>query len=256
MIGDPLLDSPKWRQLPGARDEAEQVAGWFASNSERSGSVIDFDRARDTRIHCRLTRADLRALLRDGRYDIVHFAGHGLFRADDPETSAWILSDGELWSLEIRNTLADHPSPPWLVFANACEAGMDGARPNRKYHDNVFGLATAFINQGVAAYIAPLWPIDDLLAQYIALSFYRELLCERATLGEALRRAKAAAPSSRVSGRRRSQRKRRSGVGVARMGEPGALRRSDGGVVPGARRRIASGCRDAIRRDVATADRR
>ncbi|HVQ14601.1 MAG TPA: CHAT domain-containing protein, partial [Vicinamibacterales bacterium] len=193
VIGDPLLDSPKWRQLPGARDEAEQVAGWFASNSERAGSVIDFDRARDTRIHCRLTRAEMRALLRDGRYDIVHFAGHGLFRADDPETSAWILSDGELWSLEIRNTLADHPSPPWLVFANACEAGMDGVRPNRKYHDNVFGLATAFINQGVAAYIAPLWPIDDLLAQYIALGFYRELLCERATLGEALRRAKAAA---------------------------------------------------------------
>ena len=193
VIGDPLLDSPTWRQLPGARDEAEQVAGWFASNSERPGSVIDFDRARDTRIHCRLTRADVRALLREGRYDIVHFAGHGLFRADDPQTSAWILSDGELWSLEIRNTLADHPSPPWLVFANACEAGMDGARPNRRYHDNVFGLATAFINQGVAAYIAPLWPIDDLLAQYIALGFYRELLCERATLGEALRRAKAAA---------------------------------------------------------------
>jgi pimeloyl-ACP methyl ester carboxylesterase len=193
VIGDPLLDSGKWRQLPGARDEAEQVAGWFESNSAKSGSVIDFDRKRDTRIHCRLTRADVRALLRDGRYDIVHFAGHGLFRADDPETSAWIPSDGELWSLEIRNTLADHPSPPWLVFANACEAGMDGARPSRKYHDNVFGLATAFINQGVAAYIAPLWPIDDLLAQYIALGFYRELLCERATLGEALRRAKAAA---------------------------------------------------------------
>jgi pimeloyl-ACP methyl ester carboxylesterase len=193
VIGDPLLDSGKWRQLPGARDEAEQVAGWFESNSERSGSIIDFDRKRDTRIHCRLTRAEVRALLRDGRYDIVHFAGHGLFRVDDPETSAWILSDGELWSLEIRNTLADHPSPPWLVFANACEAGMDGARPNRRYHDNVFGLATAFINQGVAAYIAPLWPIDDLLAQYISLGFYRELLCERATLGEALRRAKAAA---------------------------------------------------------------
>jgi pimeloyl-ACP methyl ester carboxylesterase len=193
VIGDPLIDSSRWRQLPGARDEAEQVAGWFASNAEKSGSVIDFNRARDTRIHCRLTRAELRALLRDGRYDIVHFAGHGLFRVDDPETSAWILSDGELWSLEIRNTLADHPSPPWLVFANACEAGMDGARPSRKYHDNVFGLATAFINQGVAAYIAPLWPIDDLLAQFIALGFYRELLCERATLGEALRRAKAAA---------------------------------------------------------------
>ncbi|MCZ7640243.1 MAG: hypothetical protein M5U12_31830 [Verrucomicrobia bacterium] len=39
----------------------------------------------------------------------------------------------------------------------------------------------------------PLWPIDDLLAQHIALEFYRHLLSERLTLGEALRRAKAEA---------------------------------------------------------------
>jgi hypothetical protein len=197
VIGGPLLESDKWPQLPGARDEAEQVAGWFERNARRAGSIIDFDRARDAHIGCRVTRADVRAWLREGdgedHYDIVHFAGHGLFRSSDPETSAWILSDGELWSLEIRNTLAEHAAPPWLVFANACEAGMDASAPRRGYHDNVFGLATAFINQGVAAYIAPLWPIDDLLAQYIALDFYRELLCERATLGEALRRAKAAA---------------------------------------------------------------
>jgi pimeloyl-ACP methyl ester carboxylesterase len=193
VIGDPILESTQWRQLPGARAEAEQVAGWFAANSRTPGSVIEFNFERDTRINCRLTRADVRALLRDGGYDIVHFAGHGLFRADDPETSAWVLTDGELWSLEIRNTLNDHPAPPWLVFANACEAGMDAASPNRQYHNNVFGLATAFINNGVAAYIAPLWPINDLLAQFIAIKFYSQLLCERATLGEALRRAKAEA---------------------------------------------------------------
>jgi hypothetical protein len=194
IVGDPIFDSNlQWRQLPGARDEAEQVAGLFDRLCRDVGSIIDFDRKRDTRIHTRVTTADMRALLRDGGYDIVHFAGHGVFRADDPETSAWLMSDGELWSLEIRNTLAEHPAPPWLVYANACEAGMDAARPERKYQGNVFGLATAFINQGVAAYIAPLWPIDDMLAQHIALEFYRQLLCERATLGEALRRAKAGA---------------------------------------------------------------
>ena len=194
IIGDPVFDPGiPWRQLPGARDEAEQVAGWFERNSKEVGSVIEFDRRQDTRIHCRVTSAEMRALLREGGYDIVHFAGHGVFRADDPETSAWLMSDGELWSLEIRNTLSEHPAPPWLVFANACEAGMDAARPERRYQGNVFGLATAFINQGVAAYIAPLWPIDDLLAQHIALDFYRQLLSERATLGEALRRAKASA---------------------------------------------------------------
>ena len=191
VVGDPVFDeSLKWRQLPGARREAEQVAEWFERSSSEVGSVIDFNRRRDTRIHCRLTRADMRSLLRDGDYDIVHFAGHGVFHAEEPETSAWLLSDGELWSLEIRNTLAELPAPPWLVYANACQAGMDAARPSRGYHDNVFGLATAFINQGVAAYIGPLWPIDDLLAQRIALEFYRQLLFERSTLGEALRCAK------------------------------------------------------------------
>jgi hypothetical protein len=191
IIGDPLFDAKlRWRQLRGARAEAEQVAGWFKRLRDELGEVIDFERDRDTRIHTRLTLAEFRELLRNGQYDIIHFAGHGIFRNEDPETSAWLLSDGELWALEIRNTLVDHPAPPWLVYANACESAMESDRPARTYQGNVFGLATAFINQGVAAYIAPLWPIDDLLAQHIALEFYRHLLCDRATLGEALRRAK------------------------------------------------------------------
>ncbi len=194
IIGDPLFDpklDPRPRQLPGARDEAEQVAGWFARLSDELGEVIDFELERDTRIHTRVTVADFRELLRSGQYDIIHFAGHGVFRAADPESSAWLLSDGELWALEIRNTLADQSAPPWLVYANACESAMESDRPSPAYQGNVFGLATAFINQGVAAYIAPLWPIDDLLAQQIALDFYEHLLCDRFTLGESLRRAKA-----------------------------------------------------------------
>lgn len=194
IIGDPVFDAVlNWPQLPGARTEAEQVAGWFERLRADLGNVIDFDRTRDTRIGTRLTAAELRDLLRSGDYDIVHFAGHGLFRGDDPETSAWLVSDGELWALEIRNTLADSIAPPWLVYANACESAMESGGPPRRYQGNVFGLATAFLNQGVAAYVAPLWPIDDLLAQRIALDFYRSLLCDRATLGEALRRAKAEA---------------------------------------------------------------
>jgi CHAT domain-containing protein len=196
VIGDPLFDRDtgiELSQLPGARAEAEQIADLFERLADEPGSVIDFRRERDTRIHMRVTCADMRALLRDGGYDIVHFAGHGVFRQDDPETSAWFMSDAQLWSLEIRNTLAELDAPPWLVFANACDAGMDAGRSARKYQGNVFGLASAFINHGVAAYIAPLWPIDDMLAQYIALEFYRHLLRERATLGESLRQAKRSA---------------------------------------------------------------
>lgn len=194
VIGDPIFDPQVanlgWRQLPGARFEAEQVAGWFERLRQEMGEVIDFERERDTRIHTHLTNHEFRDLLRRGDYDIIHFAGHGVFDPNDPETSAWMLSDGELWALEIRSTLANHPAPPWLVYANACEAGMESRSNVRKFQRNVFGLASAFLNQGVAAYIAPLWPIDDLLAQLISTNFYRQLLSERVTLGEALRRAK------------------------------------------------------------------
>jgi hypothetical protein len=197
IIGDPVLETSMkdkgWRQLSGARAEAEQVAAFFEAAAQEAGSFVEFDRNNDVKIHEPVTCGDMRALLRDGRYDIVHFAGHGIFESRDPETSAWILSDGELWSLEIRNTLSAHRAPPWLVYANACEAGMDAGGPPRTYQGNVFGLATAFINQGVASYIGPLWPIEDLMAQHIALNFYHHLLRERLTLGESLRRAKMSA---------------------------------------------------------------
>ena len=71
----------RWRQLPGARDEAEQVAAFFEASSIEAGSLIDFDRRRDVKIHEPVTCADMRALLRDGSYDIVHFAGHGIFES-------------------------------------------------------------------------------------------------------------------------------------------------------------------------------
>ena len=255
IIGDPVLEAPmsqRWRQLPGARDEAEQVAAFFEASSIEAGSLIDFDRRRDVKIHEPVTCADMRALLRDGSYDIVHFAGHGIFESRDPETSAWILSDGELWSLEIRNTLAAHRAPPWLVYANACEAGMDAGGPPRSYQGNVFGLATAFINQGVAAYIGPLWPIEDLMAQHIALNFYHHLLRDRLTLGESLRRSKMSARQTAYPENtdRADEDKSFAALG---LGEPCALWRSDRGAVPGPGRRL-DGCL-VVSDDAARSDR-
>ncbi len=120
------------------------LADCFDQLRDELGEMIDFNRVRDTRIGTRLTNQEFRDLLRHENYDIVHFAGHGQFDPEDAETSAWILSDGALWALEIRNTLANHPAPPWLVYANACEAGMESRGVPLRYQGNVFGLATAF----------------------------------------------------------------------------------------------------------------
>ena len=196
IVGDPILQGSKhFRQLPGARDEAEHVASLFERLQEQVGVALEFDRRRDAHIHQVFTRDDCRRLLRGGSYDIIHFAGHAFYDQDEPLRSGWVLSDGPLWAQEIRNTLM-RSTPPWLVYANACEAAMDEPRPLAKYQGDVHGLASAFVNKGVGAYIAPLWPIDDGMAMKLAADFYTLLGLDRLTVGEALchakRRAKAA----------------------------------------------------------------
>lgn len=197
IIGDPLFNADfleqariagkVWAQLPGAREEAEQVAQSFEQFADIFGNTINFQRGVDTRIHQKITRLEFRDMLRKGRYDIIHFAGHALFNPENPEQSAWLFSDGALWAQEIRNTLARVKNPPWLVYANACEAAMSADNLRKaQYQGDVFGLATAFINQGVAAYIAPLWDINDSLAAQMAIDFYHALLLNTASLGEAL----------------------------------------------------------------------
>jgi CHAT domain-containing protein len=204
IIGDPLLDQQVlddgWCQLKGAVDEARHVALHFQRLHDELGGAVDFQPHRDLLVHEHVSAEQLRDLLRQGDYDMIHFAGHGIFQPDDPEQSAWILSDGPLWALQLRNTLRLCDSPPWLVFANACEAGMDKDKGfkevSNRYQPNVFGLATAFINYGVAAYIAPLWKINDAIAMQIAAEFYSQLLLQRASLGEALWHAKRSAKAA------------------------------------------------------------
>jgi hypothetical protein len=201
VIGDPVFASaflddlrrqkrPLPPQLPEAREEARRVTQEFERLRDELAGLPPLHV--ESVVGETLSVTEMRERLRDG-YHIIHFAGHGVFRKGDPETSAWLLSDGELWAREIRNTLAGQEEPPWLIFANACEAGMDAGAPVGRYQGDVFGLATACINQGVAAYVAPLWPVQDVLAAELAADFYRELVLNRASVGEALRRAKVRA---------------------------------------------------------------
>jgi CHAT domain-containing protein len=53
-----------------------------------------------------VTASSFRRLLRQGTFDIIHYAGHAVFDEQDAEGSAWLLSDGLLRAREIRNTLA------------------------------------------------------------------------------------------------------------------------------------------------------
>ena len=178
--------------LPYASQEANTIASLFEALGSETDGLIDFTRARDARIGERVTQNEVREMLRGGGYDIIHFAGHATYDRKRPERSGWQLSDGLLTAQEIMNTLAWRDTQPWLVFANACEAAMDGRVPSM-YQNDVFGLASAFLEHGVSGFVGPLWRIDDAIASEIARTFYMQLLKERQTVGESLRQAKAQA---------------------------------------------------------------
>ncbi len=164
--------------------EGAHVASCFERLEERLPGLVE---PADFREHVdrAVSVEQFRALLRERRYDIVHFAGHGRYDPAHPERSCWLFSDGPLYAFELRHTLANAVVTPWLVYGSACEGARDGGTPGG-YHDGVYGMASAALGQGVSAYVGPLWKISEADAKNLAEAFYEALLLRRTSIGEAL----------------------------------------------------------------------
>jgi CHAT domain-containing protein len=165
--------------------EGEHIASSFERLQMRLPGLVQ---PRDYRKYVGkpVTVEQFRALIRERRFDLVHFAGHGRYDAVNPDRSCWMFSDGPLYAFELRHTLANADVTPWLIYGNACEGATDGGEERRGYHDGVYGMASAALGQGVPAYIAPLWKISETDAKNLAAAFYEALLLRRTSLGEAL----------------------------------------------------------------------
>jgi CHAT domain-containing protein len=164
--------------------EGAHVAASFERLQERLPGMVD-PRNHRKYVGQPVTVEQFRSLIRDRRYDVVHFAGHGRYDAANPERSCWMFSDGPLYAFELRTTLANAEVTPWLVYGSACEGARDGAGAGR-YHDGVYGMASAALGQGVAAYVGPLWKISESDAKNLAAAFYEALLLRRTSVGEAM----------------------------------------------------------------------
>jgi CHAT domain-containing protein len=172
-------------ELAGAGSlEGLHVAECFGRLLERLPGVIDPSNYKK-RVDQPVTVEDFRGLLRSRKYDIVHFAGHGRYDPINPDRSCWMFTDGPFYAFELQQTLANAEVRPWLIYGSACEGARDGV-DSPGYHDGVYGMATAALSQGVAAYVGPLWKISDTDAKNMAAAFYEALLIRRTSLGEAL----------------------------------------------------------------------
>jgi len=147
----PRADQPiVWPALAGTRREALAVARLFARRRLLLGAAA--------------SEAELRRIAASSewrRYDVLHFATHGLISAQRPWSSALVLAapppqapeDGYLTALEIsRLDLAGR-----LVVLSAC----DTATGNALDGEGVLGFPYVLLGAGAAATMLTLWPIDD-----------------------------------------------------------------------------------------------
>jgi len=104
-----------------------------------------------------------------GKYDIIHFACHGIQDVQDPLDSAFALYDQrlrlkELMSLSLNNVQ--------LAVLSACQTATgDENLPEEAVH-----LAAGMLSVGYPSVIATLWSIGDKEAPLIADKVYANLL--------------------------------------------------------------------------------
>ncbi|MDI9879380.1 CHAT domain-containing protein [Flectobacillus longus] len=176
VVGDPILDNQKYRQLDGAKDEAIFVTKKFEANSIKTVSLI------------RDEASTILVNLSIGGYKYLHLAGHGQFSEDSSLKTGMVIGNSILTVDQINQI---RPVPEF-TFINCCELGEINSVSEQKAFD-AFRLAanigTQLILNGVKAVVVAGWSVGDQPALTFSQEFYN-FMFEGYTLGEATRKAR------------------------------------------------------------------
>jgi hypothetical protein len=181
VIADPAPEPEL--QLPGAREEGRQVVRLLNQIGQEYGLRIEvIDRIGATECE----PIEILGLILGQEFDVIHFAGHGIFDQEKPSHSGWVFGRDParpetLRVLSAREVFrARHVAR--LIFANACFSAvvnqgkvLGGEEMNR----SLAGIAEAFFERGVQNYIGTGWPVEDNLAVLFATEFYARALTGR-----------------------------------------------------------------------------
>ena len=165
VIADPCEEAP----LPGAQQEGEAVAQLFEQFKE-SGANIELVRLFGP---SEATRVAVLDHLINQRFDLVHYAGHCFFKANDPPRSGWLFTGNQVLS---AYELSRVDRIPRFVFSNACESGITPDRADQRNAGLAPSFAESFFARGVCNFICTAWPVDDAAALAFASRFYSGLL--------------------------------------------------------------------------------
>lgn len=160
--------------LPAVRDgdELERIERLFQERKTRCH--VDVVRAAE------LTYPQVRELLTEGGYHLVHYAGHGYYDPDDPANSALFFWQDErrqavrpLRASELKNRVKD--TPVRFVYLSCCQGAQAGAATDLLASD-FLGVMDALLVAQAPAVLGMRWPVSDDVAPILAEAFYQALM--------------------------------------------------------------------------------
>jgi hypothetical protein len=157
-----------------------ELQAWIRIGSHRDPDSVEehLEQARRQQdIVCSADTCDpieLAMLITSESFDVIHYAGHGVFDAAH-DRAGWLFDEDCLLSAKEIFRVRQVPR---LVFANACFSSATDRDDQRRH---VVGFAQAFFARGIQNYIGAAWTVDDRLAASFAKTFYRRVLGLSAT---------------------------------------------------------------------------
>ena len=129
----------------------------------------------------RATYQRVREELQQRAYDIIHYAGHGLYKTESPGESSlyfWAKENKQggvvpMRAAELKILL--ERSEARLVYMSSCYGTATGGK-SALLDDDFLGLADAVVQAGVPSVLGFRWPVSDDRAHTLALAFYQSLL--------------------------------------------------------------------------------
>ena len=133
----------------------------------------------------RLTVNNLQALIKQGKFSVIHLATHGQF-SSDPEGTFLLLWDRKLklkdWESLLQARELSQSRSIELLVLSACETALGDEQA-------ILGLAGIAVKAGARSTIATLWSVPDPDAALLMGQFYRQLKTPNITKAQALQTA-------------------------------------------------------------------
>lgn len=130
-----------------------------------------------------MTANEFKNILIKGKYDIIHYTGHGAYRAHLKEPVIYFKQ-----STLKPSDIPDIKRAPKIIIFNAC---ITAKEEDIEFYAEIHkGFAQVFVEKGVNSFIGTLWPIRDYAAGKFARAFYKNLFINNLSIASSLTQIK------------------------------------------------------------------